>query len=97
MKSARVGKRTSAREARVAEVLNVSPHGLWLEVAGEEYLLSYDEYPWFLDARVAELFDVELRHGVHLRWPQLDIDLHVESLRFPERFPLVSRRSRSER
>jgi hypothetical protein len=43
----------------------------------------------------------ELRRGRHLvdvflfrmehRWPDLDIDLAVESIRNPEKFPLVSR------
>jgi hypothetical protein len=27
----------------------------------------------------------------HLRWPDLDVDLAVESIRNPEKFPLVSR------
>jgi hypothetical protein len=27
----------------------------------------------------------------HLYWPDLDIDLAVESIRHPEQFPLVSR------
>jgi hypothetical protein len=27
----------------------------------------------------------------HLHWPQLDIDLSVESLRDPKAFPLVSK------
>jgi hypothetical protein len=27
----------------------------------------------------------------HLYWPDLDIDLAVESIRHPEKFPLVSR------
>jgi hypothetical protein len=29
----------------------------------------------------------------HLYWPQLDVDVSVESLRNPEAFPLVSGRS----
>jgi hypothetical protein len=76
------------------EVLSVSPHAIWLQVNGEEHLLRYDDHPWFRDARVAEIFNVELKHGVHLRWPDLDVDLHVDSLREPERFPLVDRRRR---
>jgi hypothetical protein len=30
----------------------------------------------------------------HLYWPTLDVDLSVESLRHPERYPLVSRATR---
>ena len=34
---------------------------------------------------------VELPSPHHLPWPALDIDLAVESIRHPEKFPLVSR------
>jgi len=95
MRSSAVGKRTSRARRREAEVLNVSPHGIWLDVRGQEYLLGYSGYPWFRDARIAEIFNVELLHGMHLRWPDLDVDIHLDSLRTPERFPLVSRDGRS--
>jgi len=35
---------------------------------------------------------VELRHPHHLHWPDLDVDLAVESIEHPERFPLVSQK-----
>jgi hypothetical protein len=34
---------------------------------------------------------VELPSEQHLYWPELDVDLEVESVLHPERFPLVSR------
>jgi hypothetical protein len=37
------------------------------------------------------LLRVEQPHATHLYWPDLDVDLTVESVEFPERFPLVSR------
>jgi hypothetical protein len=76
------------------EVLSIAEHGIWLYVSGEEYLLSYRSHPWFRDARVREILNVELVHGVHLHWPDLDVDLHVDSLRAPERFPLTSKKKR---
>jgi hypothetical protein len=33
----------------------------------------------------------------HLYWPDLDVDLAVESLDHPERFPLVSRKAPGKR
>jgi hypothetical protein len=89
-KSSRAGKRTSAAAADV-EVLSVSPHGIWLLVRDREYLLNHRDFPWFEQARLAEIFDVRLVHDNHLRWPLLDVDLHIESLADPSRFPLVSR------
>ena len=70
------------------EVLNVSPHGLWLSVRGKEYFLSYEDFPWFQDARLSEIQDVHLVHGRHLRWEGLDVDLALDSLEHLDRYPL---------
>jgi hypothetical protein len=40
---------------------------------------------------IGQLLRVEQPHPSHLYWPDLDVDLAVESIEFPERFPLVSR------
>lgn len=37
------------------------------------------------------LLNVELVHGNHLHSPHLDVDLCVDSLANPERFPLIYR------
>ena len=86
MKSSALGKNTSR-----VEVQDISPHGVWLYVLGREYLLPYQQFPWFKGARVSDVFNVELIHKSHLHWPSLDIDLDVESLQHPEDFPLVYR------
>ena len=71
------------------EILNISIHGLWIYVKGKEYFLPYKEYPWFKDARLSEIHNVQLLHDVHLYWPKLDIDLSVDSLEHPEKHPLT--------
>jgi hypothetical protein len=85
MKSVRRGRGTSA-----VEVGNVSAHGFWLLVGEREHFLSFAEFPWFRDATIAQLTEVELPSAHHLYWPQLDVDLAVASLDHPERYPLVS-------
>jgi hypothetical protein len=84
-KFAKRGKRTSA-----VEVANVSPHGIWLLVEDVAHFLPFDQFPWFRDATIGQLTDVELPSEHHLYWPALDIDLAVDSLKHPELFPLVS-------
>ncbi len=37
------------------EVLNLSPHGIWLYVKGKEYFLSYQDYPWFKESKVTDI------------------------------------------
>lgn len=71
------------------EVLNISAHGIWLSTNKKEYFLSYKQYPWFEDAKVKDICNVELLDGYHLYWPDLDIDLEIDSLENPEKYPLT--------
>jgi len=84
--SAELGRRTSA-----VEVTNVSASGFGLLIEDKERFVPFAEFPWFKEARIAELVNVELPSPHHLYWPDLDIDLAVESIDHPERFPLISR------
>lgn len=73
------------------EVTHVSPHGFWLMLGNEELAVPFAEFPWFKQATHEQLSDVQRPTANHLHWPQLDIDLSVESIRHPEAFPRVSR------
>ncbi|MEK6801964.1 MAG: DUF2442 domain-containing protein [Nitrospirota bacterium] len=92
MKSATPGKNISE-----AEVTNISRHGFWLFIADEELFVGFKEFPWFKDASVAELVNVQWPQSHHLYWPDLDVDLAVESIRHPKKFPHVSKASRPAR
>lgn len=74
-----------------AEVTHISAQGFWLLLGDEELAVPYAEFPWFKKATVEQLLAVERPTENHLYWPQLDIDVFVESLRNPEAFPLVSK------
>ncbi len=86
MKSAALGKGTLG-----VEVSNVSPHGFWLLLGAEELFVPFAEFPWFREATIGQIGHVELPSADHLYWPDLDIDLAVESVRNPASFPLVSK------
>lgn len=86
MKSSALGKSTSR-----AEVQDITRHGVWLLVRGREYFLGFKEFPWFKDAKVSGIYNVTLQHRSHLYWPDLDVDLHVDSLSSPEKFPLLAK------
>ncbi len=73
-----------------AEVTQIDSHGIWILVKDKEYFLPYDDFPWFKKARVSDVFQVELHHGVHLHWPSLDVDLTLKSLDHPENYPRVA-------
>jgi hypothetical protein len=85
MKSAAREKPTSE-----VEVTNVSKHGFWLLLDERERFVAFEHFPWFRDVSIGQLCNVELPHPHHLYWPDLDVDVAVESIDHPERFPLVS-------
>ena len=72
------------------EVTHVSKHGLWLLREDEELFLPFEQFPWFRQATIEQITHVEAPGPDHLYWPDLDIDLAVESIRHPEAFPLIS-------
>jgi hypothetical protein len=72
------------------EVTNVSQHGFWVFIGERELFVPFRDFPWFKDASIAAITHVELPAPHHLYWPELDVDLAVESIEHPEKYPLVS-------
>ena len=72
------------------EVANVTQHGFWILLEDEKLFLSYVDFPWFKKAMIEQLLCVERPSENHLYWPQLDIDLSVDSIRDPGAFPLIA-------
>lgn len=73
------------------EVTQISKHGIWLLLGEREMSLPYEDFPWFKEASVSAVLNVQLPHPDHLYWPDLDIDLAVESIEHPKRFPLIAK------
>jgi hypothetical protein len=86
MKSGKRGHGTSA-----VEVANVSSHGFWIFLDRRELFVPFAQFPWFKDASIAELSDVTRPGEGHLHWPRLDVDLAIDSIEHPDRYPLLSR------
>ena len=57
-------------------------------IDNEELALPYPELPWFKAATIQQIFNVLRPRADHLYWPDLNVDLFVESIRHPENFPL---------
>ena len=83
MKSATLGKNILE-----VEVTNISKHGFWILLADQELFVAFKAFPWFKDASVEEILNVEWPQSHHLYWPALDVDLAVASIQHPEKFPL---------
>lgn len=85
MKSSRPG------EDILVSVENITPFGIWLFVREKEYFLSFQEFPFFKDQTLHSIQEVQLIHGYHLYWPELDIDLEIDNLENPGKYPLKSK------
>ena len=86
MNSQALGKNTL-----VVEVTNISSHGIWLLTREKEFFIPYEEFPWFKDAPVGKILNVEEPTPGHFYWPDLDVDLGIESIEHTERFPLKAK------
>ena len=85
MKSLKNGKNISV------SVENITPFGIWLLVKGKEYFLKYKDCPWFKNQTIKSIQNVKLLHGFHLYWPKLDVDLEIDNLENPEKYPLKAK------
>jgi hypothetical protein len=72
------------------EVSIASSKGFWILISDEELFVPFQEFPWFKQATIEQIAIVERPTSNHLYWPLLDVDLSIESIRHPERFPLVA-------
>ena len=89
MRSAKHGSDTLG-----VELSNVSAHGLWVLVDQKEYHLPFEHFPWFRDATIRQLSRIERPSPQHLYWPELDVDLTLDGIENPEKYPRVSKARR---
>lgn len=72
------------------EVTNITAHGVWMLAGERELFMSYEDFPFFKGASVGKILNVEQANPGHFYWPELDIDLGLETIEYPERYPLVA-------
>lgn len=83
--------KTPGSNTSVVEVTNISRHVFWILLDERELFLPFQDFPWFRDAPIGRILRVEGLGAKHLYWPDLDIDIHVDSIEHPDQFPLVSK------
>lgn len=81
--------KTLGKNAEKAEITHISAHGVWLLAENKELFMSYEDFPWFKDASVSKILNVEEPRRGHFFWPDLDVDLTTEIINHPERFPVT--------
>ena len=73
----------------LVSVLMINAQGIMISVQGCDYFLSYNRIPWMQDAPIRSVLNVKMSGPEAIEWPDLDVDLEIDSLRHPERYPLV--------
>ncbi len=76
------------RDTSKVEVTNISGHGIWLLTGDRELFLSYEDFPWFRDVPISQIVNVEEPTPGHFYWLDLDVDLGLQTIEQPEKFPL---------
>ena len=71
----------------------INADGMMLSVLGRDYFVSFNRVPWLRDARVSSVLNVRMSGANAIEWPELDVDLEIDSLKHPERYPLLMKRS----
>ena len=72
-----------------AEVVQITTFGIWISIDDKEYYLDYNNYPWFQNNTVAAICHIEIDNDGNMHWPELDVDIELESLENPELYPLI--------
>lgn len=76
-----------------ASVLMINAQGIMLSVLGNDYFVSYNRLPWMKDASIKSVLNVQMSGNDAIEWPDLDVDLEIDSLKHPERYPLIMKRN----
>ena len=73
------------------EVTNISQHGFWLLLDERKLFLPFGKFPWFKQAPVESILNIDRPTPSHIHWSDLNVDLSIESIEHPERYPLKSK------
>ena len=91
MKSSRNGSSTLP-----VSVGAITARGFWLTVGARKVFVSYRAFPWFREFTPRELANVCRPFPDHIRWPEFDIDLQLDSIKHPAKYPLLEKRLRGD-
>jgi len=85
------GKSTSPNNVFTqAQITSIEQDGFWLLTEEGEFFVSFERYPAFHQARVEQIFQFE-QDADAFYWSELDIDIELDALKHPERYPLIFR------
>lgn len=75
----------------MVKIENISEHGFWLYYDEKEYFLPYVDFPWFKECKISDLIKVKADDKGNFYWKALDVDLNLDIIQHPEKYPLKSK------
>jgi len=79
-----------------AEVKFISADGFLMDVNGTSYFASFKDFPFLYDLPVSEAYNVQYLGQGDIRWENADIDLNIDILANPEKYPRIMHTLSSE-
>lgn len=83
-------------ENTYVKVQSINNDGIFIDAFGKDYFISFNRLPWFRDAKVSDIMNVRNIGTMGIRWDAIDIDLELDSLIHPEKYPLIIKRYADE-
>ena len=77
---------THSKDVSPIHVTSIAKHGLWLLSIDKELFIPFQDFPVFQGASVSAIMNVRWPAPDYLYWPDLGMELAVESIRS---FPIV--------
>ncbi len=66
-------------------------HSFWIFYKDKEYQIPFDVFPWFKHCTIENLFNYNVDEYGNFHWPDLDVDLNIDIIENPHKYPLVSK------
>lgn len=76
----------------IGKVLSITNDGVFITAFGKDYFLSFNRLPWFRDAKISDIMNVRNIGTMGIRWDSIDVDLELDSLNHPEKYPHIVKR-----
>jgi hypothetical protein len=73
-----------------AQITSIEQDGFWLLTNEGEFFVPFERYHAFRKGRVDQIFNFD-QDDEAFYWPELDIDIELDALKNPEKYPLIFR------
>ncbi|MDO8754647.1 MAG: DUF2442 domain-containing protein [Anaerolineales bacterium] len=70
-----------------SQITSIEKDGFWLLTDDCEFFVTFEQYPAFQKATIEQIFNFR-EHFRDFYWEELDIDIELDALKNPGKYPL---------